>query len=338
MKRIALGSTGLTVSPVSLGCMSFGSDQWRSWVLNEPEGKRLLGRALDGGINFFDTANVYSGGMSEQVLGRFLKGAVPRDQVVVSTKVFYETADRPGRIGLTRENIIGSLDSSLKRLGMDYVDIYQVHRWDEDTPIEETMAALAEVVTSGKARFAGASNMRTWHLAKAQLASRNIGFGGFATMQHHYNLLYREDERDLVRLCRDQGLGLMCWSPLARGRLARPVTQNQTARAAIDDVADTLYGPAHDPILDNLAAVAARKGVSPAQVALAWIMAKGIVPVVGATKDKHVDDALAAAALALSDDENAQLEQAYTPRALSELPWNAKNQTNPLDLAAKLKA
>ncbi len=335
MKRITLGATGLMVSPVSLGCMSFGSDQWRSWVLNEPESKRLLSRALDGGINFFDTANVYSGGISEQVLGRFLKGAVPRDQVVVSTKVFYETADRPGCIGLTRENIIGSLDSSLKRLGMDYVDIYQVHRWDDAVPIEDTMAALAQVVKSGKARFAGASNMRSWHLAKAQLAARAIGFGGFATMQHHFNLVYREDERDLVPLCRDQGIGLMCWSPLARGRLAH---HNQTARAAIDDVADTLYGPAHDPILDDLAAVAERKGVSPAQVALAWIMAKGIVPVVGATKDKHIDDALSAVEVVLSDSEMSQLEHAYTPRALSELPWNAKNQTNPLDMAAKLKA
>jgi 1-deoxyxylulose-5-phosphate synthase len=337
MKKIMLGSTGLAVSPVCLGCMSFGSDQWRAWVLNEPESRRLLGRALDGGINFFDTANVYSGGLSEQVLGRFLKGAVSRDHVVVSTKAFYETADRPGRIGLGRENVIASLDSSLKRLGMDYVDIYQVHRWDDTTPIAETMAALAEVVRSGKARFAGASNMRTWQLAKAQLAAKDIGFRGFAAMQHHCNLLYREDERDLIPFCRDQGLGLMCWSPLARGRLARPNTAEQTARGAIDDVADTLYGAGHDPIVDDVAGLAAAKSVPAAQVALAWIMAKGIVPVVGATKDRHIDDAISAASVSLTPAEIDRLESAYTARALSELPWNAKNQTNPLDLAIKLQ-
>lgn len=316
--------------------MSFGSDQWRSWVLNEPESMHLLGRALDGGINFFDTANVYSGGMSERTLGKFLKGAVARDKVVVSTKAFYETADRPDRTGLGHENVIGSLESSLKRLGMDYVDIYQVHRWDDHTPIDETMQALADVVKSGKARFAGASNMRTWHLATAQLAAQRIGFRGFASMQHHYNLLYREDERDLIPFCHDQGVGLMCWSPMARGRLARGPTNTSTARAAIDDVADTLYGTAHDPILNDLAAVASGRGLSPAQISLAWIMSKGIVPVVGITKDRHIDDALAAAKLALPAHDIKQLEQSYTPRALSELPWNAKNQTNPTDLAAKL--
>ncbi|MDX2145480.1 MAG: aldo/keto reductase [Rhodospirillaceae bacterium] len=335
MKSVALGSTGLSVSAVCLGCMSFGADQWRAWVLNEPESLRLLGKALDGGINFFDTANVYSGGMSERVLGKFLKGAVARDKVVVSTKAFYETADRPGRVGLDRENVMGSLDSSLKRLGMDYVDIYQVHRWDDATPIDETMQALADVVKAGKARFVGASNMRAWHLAAAQLAAQRIGFRGFATMQHHYNLLYREDERDLIPFCRDQAIGLMCWSPLARGRLAR--AEQATARSAIDDVETTLYGAGPDPIQDEVAAVAQARGASRAEVALAWTMAKGIVPVVGVTKDRHIDDALAATTLSLNAAEIAQLERAYTPRALSELPWNAKNQTNPSELAARLK-
>ncbi len=336
MKQMTLGSTGLSVSGVCLGCMSFGSDQWRSWVLNEPESKQLLGSALDAGINFYDTANVYSGGMSEQILGRFLKGAVAREKVVVSTKAFYETADRPGIIGLSRENIIGSLDSSLKRLGMDYVDIYQVHRWDEHTPIDETMAALADVVKAGKARFVGASNMRTWQLAKAQLAAKALNFRGFASMQHHYNLLYREDERELLPLCRDQNIGLMCWSPLARGRLARPLAPHHTARAEVDDVATTLYGATEDPILDDLAACARTQNLPAAQLALAWIMSKGIVPVVGATKAHHIDDAVAASALTLSGEDIQSLEKSYTARALSELPWNAKNQTSPGELAQRL--
>jgi aryl-alcohol dehydrogenase-like predicted oxidoreductase len=310
--------------------MSFGTDQWREWVLNESESMRLLGRALDGGVNFFDTANVYSAGHSERVLGAFLKGAVARDKVVISTKGFYPTPGSPHGAGLSRANIMYSLDQSLKRLGMDYVDIYQVHRWDDDTPIAETMQALADVVAAGKARFVGASNMRAWQLAAAQLAASRIGFRGFATMQHHYNLLYREDERDLIPLCRDQGIGLMCWSPLARGRLARV---RSTARSGIDDVEATLYGAGHDPILDDLAALAQARGASRAQIALAWLMAKGVVPVVGVTKDHHLDDAVAAATLALTDADIAALERAYTPRALSELPWTAKNQADAQKLA-----
>jgi aryl-alcohol dehydrogenase-like predicted oxidoreductase len=336
MKKIVLGSTGLSVSGAALGCMSFGSDQWRPWILNEPESRRLLGRALDAGVNVFDTANVYSAGESERILGRFLKGAA-RDKVVVATKGFYPTPDNPNPAGLSRANIIYSVDTSLKRLGLDYVDIFQVHRWDETTPVEETMAAFAEIVKAGKARFIGASNMRAWQLAKSQLAAKDIGFRGYATLQHHYNLLYREDERDLVPFCRDQGIGLMCWSPLARGRLARAV-QTTTARGASDDVADTLYGTMHDPILEDVAAVAATRGVPPAQIALAWIMAQGIAPVVGATKDKHIDDAVAAASLTLSESEITRLERAYAPRGLSELPWNAKNQADPHELAKKLSA
>jgi len=333
MNTIVLGATGLRVSAVCLGCMSFGTDRWRPWVLNEPDSRRLLGRALDAGVTFFDTANVYSAGLSERILGAFLKGSVPRDKVVVATKGFYPTPNSPHAPGLGRANILFSLEASLKRLGMDYVDIFQIHRWDDATPVEETMAALAEAVRSGKARFAGASNVRTWQLAKAQLAAKGAGFPGYATVQHHYNLLYREDERDLVPFCRDQGLGLMCWSPLARGRLARPAAVGATARGASDDVAEALYGAADDPILSDLAAVAAARGVPPAQTALAWIMAKGIVPVVGATKDRHIDDAVAAANLRLSEAELARLERSYTPRALSELPWTARNQADPQELA-----
>jgi aryl-alcohol dehydrogenase-like predicted oxidoreductase len=342
--RIELGRSGLSVSPVCLGCMSFGTRDWRDWVLDEADSLRLLARAFDAGINFFDTANVYSGGLSERVLGKFVRGR-RREAVVIATKAYYPTPDSPHPAGLSRANVLYSIDASLLRLGLDHVDIFQVHRWDDATPVAETMQALAEVVKAGKARFAGASNMRAWQLASAQLAARAIGFSGFATMQHHYNLLYREDERDLIPLCRDQGIGLMCWSPLARGRLARGAGA-VTARAASDDVADTLYGPPDDPILDALARVAAARGaspaqvtpaqVTPAQVALAWIMSRGIVPVVGATKDRHVDDAVAAAGLALTADEVAALEQAYTPRALSELPHNARNQAAPHRLAAKL--
>ncbi|MBL8628506.1 MAG: aldo/keto reductase, partial [Rhodospirillaceae bacterium] len=299
------------------------------WVLNEPESLPLLGKALDAGVNFFDTANVYSAGVSEQLLGKFLRGAAKREDVVVATKGFYPNGSPPNLTGLTRENIFGSIDASLQRLGLDYVDIYQVHRWDEKTPIDETMQALADIVKAGKARFAGASNMRTWHLAKAQLAAQKIGFRGYATMQNHYNLLYREDERDLIPFCEDQGIGLMCWSPLARGRLGRAGQPADTSRGVDDEVANTLYGLPTDPILDRVTAIAAKHKVSSAQVALAWIMAKGIVPIAGVTKGRHIDDAVAAAALNLSAQDIAQLEEAYTARGLAELPWSSKSIKDP---------
>lgn len=336
MKRIPFGATGLEVSVLALGCMSFGTPKWRAWVLDETESLRLLGRALDAGVNFFDTANVYSAGESERVLGKFLRGGVRRDEVIVATKAFYDNGHPPNLTGLSRANVIGSLDASLQRLGLDYVDIYQVHRWDDVTPIEETMQAMADVVKAGKARFVGASNMRTWHLAKAQLASQKVGFRGYAAMQNHYNLLYREDERDLIPFCRDQGIGLMCWSPLARGRLGRAGLPQDTARAEIDDVADTLYGPATDPILDVLATMAKARAVSSAVIALAWIMAKGLVPIAGVTKDRHLADAIAATTLTLSGDEMARLESAYAARPLAELPWSTKRQADPRRLAAEL--
>jgi len=338
VKRLPFGATGLNVSPVALGCMSFGTPKWRAWVLDETDSRRLLGRALDAGINVFDTANVYSAGESERVLGAFLKGAARRDEVVVATKAFYANGYPPHLTGLSRANVIGSLDASLQRLGLDHVDIYQVHRWDDVTPAEETMQAMADVVKAGKARFVGASNMRTWHLAKAQLASQKIGFRGYAAMQNHYNLLYREDERDLIPFCRDQGIGLMCWSPLARGRLGRAGQPQSTARAEIDDVAATLYGPPTDPILDVVASIAGARGVSAAQIALAWIVAKGLVPIAGVTKDRHLEDAIAAATLVLSGDEKSRLESAYSARPLAELPWSTKRQADPNRLAAELAA
>jgi 1-deoxyxylulose-5-phosphate synthase len=333
MKTTALGTSGLVSPVIGVGCMSFGSSAWRPWVLDEAESLRLLARAADAGLTFFDTANVYSAGISEQTLGKFLKSSSLRARSVVATKAFYPNGLPPNLLGLGRENIFASLDASLLRLGLDEVDLFQVHRWDDHTPIEETMQALADVVKAGKARAVGASNMRTWHLAKAQLAARAINFRGFATMQNHYNLLYREDERDLIPFCQDQGIGLMCWSPLARGRLGRTAA-DQTRRAADDEVANTLYGRVHDPILDALAVVAARHGVSPAQISLAWIIHKGVVPIVGVTKDRHIDDAQAAAALTLSDADIADLEQAYTARALAELPWSSSTIKDPRSGAA----
>jgi len=337
MRRLPYGDTGLNVSAVALGCMSFGSKLWRAWVLEAPEANKLMGRALDAGINFFDTANVYSAGESERLVGKFLRGAAKRDDVVISTKGFYASGEPgPSLTGLSRANIIYSIDASLQRLGLDYVDIYQAHRWDPKTPVEETMEALADVVKAGKARFAGASNMRTWHLAKSALAAAKIGFRSYASMQNHYNLLYREDERDLIPFCRDQGIGLMCWSPLARGRLGRAGSEDATHRGELDDVANTLYGPPDDPILGVVADIAKARNVSPAQVSLAWIVAQGIVPVVGVTKDRHLEDAIAAGALSLTEDEIAGLDGAYTPRALAELPWSAKNLRDPNEVAAAL--
>jgi len=330
MKYVSLGHTGLSVSRVALGCMSFGSPDWRDWVLNEEDSQPLLKQALDEGINFFDTANVYSSGVGEEVLGRFLHTNAKRDEVVISTKMFYPSRETLNQLGLTRENILSSIDGSLQRLGTDYVDIYQVHRWDELNPIEETMDALREVVKSGKARFIGASNMRCWHLAKAQMAAQSQGWDGFATMQNHYNLLHREDERDLIPFCEDQGMGLIPWSPLARGRIARAGTDATTARSSDDaQVQDLLYGTPDDPVLDAIAAVAKEKGVPPAQIGLAWLIHKGVQPVVGATKAQHIEDIIAAESLALTDDDTTRMEDAYTPRPLAELPWNFTDNKDP---------
>ncbi len=331
MQHVPLGRTGLTVSKVVLGCMSFGSSAWREWVLDEDAAQPLLHRAFDAGINFFDTANVYSSGASEEVIGRFLKAQAKREDVVISTKMFYPSRETPNLIGLTRENVLSSIEGSLRRLGTDYVDIYQVHRWDALTPIEETMAALHEVVKSGKARFAGASNMRCWHVAKAQLAAKTQGWDGFATMQNHYNLLHREDERDLIPFCNDQGIGIIPWSPLARGRIARAGQAGIATSRSSDDakVQNMLYGAPDDPVLDDIAAVAADYGVSPARIGLAWLMHKGVQPVIGVTKSSHVDDAIAAAGLTLSADAIARLERSYTPRPLAELPWNTTDNKDP---------
>ncbi|MDG2244372.1 MAG: aldo/keto reductase [Rhodospirillaceae bacterium] len=331
MNRVSLGRTGLSVSPVVLGCMSFGTSNWREWVLDEGASQPLLQMALDAGINFFDTANVYSSGVSEEVLGRFLNSNAKRDDVVISTKLFYPSRETPKQMGLSRKNILSSIEGSLQRLGTDYIDIYQVHRWDDLTPIEETMDAFREVIQSGKARFIGASNMRCWQLAKAQLVAQSRGWEGFATMQNHYNLLHREDERDLIPFCEDQGMGLIPWSPLARGRVARAGTVDvQTTRGDDDThIQNLLYGAPNDPVLKDVEAVAIGQGVSPAQVGLAWLMAKGVQPVIGATKPKHIEDAIAATALKLSQDDMDHLEQSYTPRPFAELPWDLDKNEDP---------
>lgn len=331
MKYVPLGRTGLSVSKVILGCMSFGTSSWRDWVLDESDSQPLLKLALDSGINFFDTANVYSSGVSEEVVGRFLKANAKRDDVVISTKMFYPSRETPNQMGLTRRNILSSIDGCLERLGTDYVDIYQVHRWDDLNPIEETMDALHEVVKSGKARFIGASNMRCWHLAKAQLAAKAQGWDGFATMQNHYNLLHREDERDLIPFCHDQGMGVIPWSPLARGRIARAgVKRTPTARSDDDaSVQNMLYGAPDDPVLDDVAAVAADRGVAPARIGLSWLMHQGVQPIIGATKPQHIEDAVAASDLSLSASDLARLERSYTPRPLAELPWNTTDNEDP---------
>ncbi len=331
MKYAELGRTGLSVSRIVLGCMSFGSPSWRDWILDEDASQPFLKQALDAGINFFDTANVYSKGVSEEIVGRFIKANAKRDDVVVSTKMFYPSRESPHLLGLTRENILSSIDGSLQRLGTDYVDIYQVHRWDALTPIEETMEALHEVVKSGKARFVGASNMRCWQLAKAQLAAHTQGWDGFATMQNHYNLLHREDERDLIPFCHDQNIALIPWSPLARGRIARAGTTGAATVRSGDDatVQGMLYGKNEDPVLDDVAALAREKDVTAAQLGLAWLMHKNVNPIIGATKPNHIEDAVAAIELDLSAADLERLEQSYTARPLAELPWNTTDNEDP---------
>ncbi len=331
MKYSELGHTGLSVSRIVLGSMSFGSTSWRDWILDENNSQPLLKQSLDAGINFFDTANVYSEGVSEEIVGRFVKENAKRDEVVISTKMFYPSRESPNLLGLTRKNILSSIDGSLKRLGTDYVDLYQIHRWDDLNPTEEAMEALHDVVKSGKARFVGASNMRCWHLAKAQLVAQAQGWDGFVTMQNHYNLLHREDERDLIPFCFEQGIGLIPWSPLARGRIARAGQKNKGTVRGGDDVKiqGMLYGEADDPILDDVAALAQVKGVPPAQLGLAWLLHKNVTPIIGATKPCHIEDAVAAVDLDLSEADLARLERSYTSRPLAELPWNMKDNKDP---------
>jgi len=320
MDYVNLGKTGMKVSRLCLGMMSYGSKQWREWVLEEQDAKPFIKRALEAGINFFDTADVYSRGESERVTGRLLKElGVTRQNVIVATKVNGQMSDDVNDRGLSRKHILDSIDKSLLRLQMDYVDLYQIHRWDYETPIEETLEALNDVVRAGKARYIGASSMFAWQFSKSLHVSETHGWTKFVSMQNHYNLVYREEEREMIPLCIDQGIGLIPWSPMARGFFAGNRKRSgggQTARAKNDPFADELYFRDEDFVVaDRAAEVAKSRNVTAPQVALAWILSKPYVaaPIIGATKLDHLDQAIAALDLKLSEDEIKQLEEPYTP-------------------------
>ena len=322
MNYTNLGRTGLKVSRLCLGMMTYGDPQWRSWVLPEDASRPFVRRALEAGINFFDTADMYSLGVSEQILGRAIKDFAARDKVVIATKVFQPMSDDPNDRGLSRKHVLASIDKSLARLGMDYVDLYQIHRWDSETPIEETLSALHDIVRAGKARYIGASSMAAWQFSKALYLADLHGYTRFVSMQNHYNLVYREEEREMLPLCRDQGIGVIPWSPLARGFLAgnrRAADRGDTTRAATDTIAHKLYYQDSDfRIVERVSAVAARRGVPAAQIALAWVLAQpGITaPIVGASKTPQLEEALAALDIKLTADECKELEELYEPHAV----------------------
>ncbi len=319
MDQVRLGATGLHVSRVCLGMMSYGNDSDRPWVLDEAAAEPIVRRAVEGGVTFFDTADVYSGGASEIATGRLVGKLLARDEVVIATKVNGPMTPGPNGRGLSRKHILAAIDASLQRLGMDYVDLYQIHRWDRETPIEETMEALHDVVRAGKARYIGASSMYAWQFARAQHVAERNGWTRFVSMQNHYNLLYREEEREMIPLCINDGIGVIPWSPLARGFLTGTRTregERRTTRAETDGFQDVLYGRPEDfDVIDNLGTVAGDEGVAPARLALAWLLHKpGVTaPIVGATKLEHLEDALAAAELTLSHDVVARLEEPYLP-------------------------
>ncbi len=320
MDQVRLGNTGLQVSRLGLGMMSYGNDANRPWMLDEAAAEPIVRRAVEGGFTFFDTADMYSQGASEVATGRLLRKLLTRDELVIATKVYFPMTPGPNGRGLSRKHILSAIDASLQRLELDYVDLYQIHRWDSATPIEETMEALHEVVKSGKARYIGASSMFAWQFAKAQRVAELNGWTRFVSMQNHYNLIYREEEREMIPQCIDQGVGVIPWSPLARGFLAGTRTragERRTRRSETDPLQDEWYDRSEDfDILDRLAEVAGKREVPPAQVALAWLLHKpGVTaPIVGATKLDHLEDALAASELSLSPEEIARLEELYVPR------------------------
>src|ERR1700739_156920 len=326
MEYVNLGKTGLKVSRICLGCMTYGKPPAEGelkggrhlWARNEEESQPFMRQALDLGINFFDTANVYSSGDSERVVGNFLKANTRREAVVIATKVHGVMRDGPNGHGLSRKAILYELDQSLSRLGTDYVDLYQIHRWDYETPIEETLEALHDVVKAGKVRYIGASSMYAWQFAKALYLSELNGWTRFVSMQNHYNLLYREEEREMTPLCQAEGIGVLPWSPLARGRLTRPWQTQSTKRFETDQFGKTLYSKteeADQKVVDRLGELSEKRGVPRAQLALAWMLSKPFVPspIVGATKPNHLTDAVAALSLRLTHEEIASLEEPYTP-------------------------
>lgn len=322
MQFTSLGHTGLKVSRICLGTMTYGDPAWRSWILSEEAGRPFLKRALEYGINFFDTADMYSRGVSEEILGRAVRDFTRRDAVVVATKAFYPMSEDPNDHGLSRKHLMSAIDASLKRLGTDYVDLYQIHRWDPETPIEETLLALHDIVRAGKARYIGASSMWAWQFAKSLQIAERHGWTRFVSMQNHYNLVYREEEREMMPLCLEEGIGVIPWSPLARGFLAgnrRAADKGDTTRARTDDFAHRLYYADSDfQIVDRVVTVANARGVAPAQIALAWLLRRpGVTaPIVGASKMAQLDQAVEALEITLTDDECRQLEELYEPHTV----------------------
>ena len=320
MEYRKFGSTGLEVSRICLGCMSFGEGD-RGWTLNEEQSRPFIRRAVEAGINFFDTANVYSQGSSEEITGRALKEFASREDVVIATKVYSRMRPGPNGAGLSRKAIMSEIDNSLRRLGTDYVDLYQIHRWDELTPIEETLEALHDVVKAGKARYIGASSMASWQFAQALYTADLNGWTRFSSMQNHYNLIYREEEREMLPLCEDQGIGVIPWSPLARGKLTREPSDLPTSRSTEDTFATTLYPQEQNDnaVIERVGHVAKQLGVPMARVALAWVLASDVItaPIVGVTKQHHLDDAIAALDVDLGAEQITQLEEPYRPHEVA---------------------
>lgn len=324
MEYVPLGRTGLKVSRLCLGCMTYGVPErgTHPWTLDEVQSRPLIRRALDLGINFFDTANSYSDGTSEEIVGRALRELARRDEIVLATKVYFPSRQAPNIGGLSRKAILAEIDNSLRRLGTDYVDLYQIHRWDYGTPIEETLEALHDVVKAGKARYIGASSMYAWQFAKALHTAERHGWTRFVTMQNHLNLIHREEEREMLPLCRDAGIGVLPWSPLARGRLTRDWTEG-SGRMSTDEVGKRLYlertADADRQVVEAVARVASARGVPRAQVALAWVAQQAGVtaPIIGASKLQHLDDAVAALSLRLAPDELHALQAPYIPHAIA---------------------
>ena len=323
MDYVRLGRTGLKVSRICLGTMTYGSPKWRDWVLDESDSRPFFKRAVELGINFFDTADMYSLGASEEVTGRALRELAPRDEVVVATKVYNRMGPSPNAVGLSRKHIMDGIDASLRRLGMDHVDLYQIHRWDPETPIEETLEALHDVVRQGKARYIGASSMFAWQFAKALLTADLRGWARFVSMQNHYNLVYREEEREMIPLCVDQGIGIIPWSPLARGFLAGNRTPDKggaTTRSRSDDYAHHLYYQPEDfQIVERLRTVAAEVGRPMPQAALAWMLSKPSVtsPIVGASRLEHLEQAVQALTITLNPEQIRMLEEPYRPHPIA---------------------
>ncbi|MET7337912.1 aldo/keto reductase [Nonomuraea sp. NPDC005650] len=322
MRYVKLGSSGLRVSRICLGMMTYGDPRSREWMLREDVAEPIVRRAVEAGVTFFDTADMYSDGASEEITGRLLgKLFARRDDYVLATKVYFPTGPGPNDRGLSRKHVLSAIDASLTRLGTDYVDLYQIHRWDEETPIEETMEALHDVVRAGKARYIGASSMYAWQFAKAQHTAQTAGWTKFVSMQNHYNLVYREEEREMIPLCLDQGVGAIPWSPLARGLLTGSRHRDgrrRTVRSGSDPLADSMYEDADFDVVDVLRAVAGERGLPPAQLALAWLLGRPGVsaPIVGASKVGHLDDAIAAVEVSLSEEESARLEAPYRPHRI----------------------